>query len=488
VKGNDALTKGGKCFMFFDDLRDYIKALDKRGLLTKVEGADWNLEIGTITELVAEKEKSALLFDKVKGYPKGYRVFSDGLLTPEMQRLAFGDPEGLSDFEIVKLWKDRLAKYTPCPPVQVKSAPILENVLTGKDIDLFKFPTPKWHERDGGLYIGTADAIIIRDPDDGWVNAGTYRVMIHDKKTLSSYMAPPKHCNVMRQKHWAKGEDCPVVMSFGHEPLMFFAASSHLPFKLEELSLMGYIKGKPIEVVKGEFTGLPIPATAEIVIEGFLPPPSVESKSEGPFGEWTGYYASGVHTVPIVNVKAIYHRNNPIIFGQPPLKPPYCTNWPIPIHTAAPLWSNLEKAGMSGIKGVWVHGANRFPFPVISIKQEHHGHAHEVGHMAAALNYRTKFAIVVDDDIDPSNWEDVMWAVFSRCDPAVSIDLVTGLRGSPLDPWVPPKRRARGDFAANALVINACRPFYWKDEFPEVNRAGDELRKKVMKKWSHIID
>ena len=141
----------------FDDLRGFIQALDERGLIKKVEGVDWDLEMGVITEIMAERQKLALLFDKIKGYPEGYRVANGMYLTTIAQKLAFGIPEELSDVEVVRWWKDKWNEFKPVPPVEVKSGPVSENILTGDEIDILKFPVPKWQELDGGRYIGTGD-------------------------------------------------------------------------------------------------------------------------------------------------------------------------------------------------------------------------------------------------------------------------------------------------------------------------------------------
>ena len=476
--------------MYFDDLRGFVQRLDEIGQLKKVEGADWDLEIGTLTELMAERLGPALLFDKVKGYPAGYRVVSNTVLTKVGQRVAFGHPEELSDVEIVKYWKDKWNKYKPVPPVEVKSGPVMENVITGDKINILKFPVPKWHERDGGRYVGTGVVTITRDAEEGWVNCGTYRVMVHDEKTLSYYSSPGKHANIMRQKDWNKGEDSPVVMCFGEEPFFCGVATMPLPWGMGEFEFTGYMMGKPVEVIKGPITGLPIPATAEIVIEGFSPPPSVETRLEGPFGEWTGYYASGARNEPVVRIKAIYHRNNPILYGRPPLKAD-ATFYSIPIHSAPFLWSELEKLGMQGIKGVWVHGRGNRVISVVSIQQRYLGHAKQIGTLAASLlsggALAGKWAIVVDDDIDPSDWEDVIWALCTRCDPETSIDIVRGFLTSPLDPSLSPEKRARRDFTTSKVIINTCKPYHWIKDFAPVNIASPERRKQVMDKWRHLF-
>src|SRR3990170_268899 len=170
------------------------------------------------------------------------------------------------------------------------------------DVDMHEFPAPKWHELDGGNYLGTAGLVITRDPDEGWVNLGTYRVQVHDRDTVGFYISPGKHGRIMREKYWAKGEPCPVAMCFGMDPLLLHVASTGLPWGASEYDYAGGIKGQPIEVIKGPVTGLPIPAAAEIVIEGLSYPGDMQM--EGPFGEFAGYYASGERKEPIVKVKS----------------------------------------------------------------------------------------------------------------------------------------------------------------------------------------
>lgn len=477
-----------------NDLRDILKRLDERGQLKKVDGADANLEIGTITELVCEREGPALLFDHIKGYPAGYRVATNVVQANIIgQRIAFGIPEELSKVEAVKWWKDKLAKYQPIPPIKVKTGTVMENVLKGKDIDIRKFPAPFWHELDGGRYIGTGDIVITKDPEEGWINFGTYRVMIQedDGTIVSFYISPGKQGDVMRRKYWAKGESCPVVMCFGEDPLLFGLASTTFPWGMPEFDLAGYLKGKPIEVIEGPVTGLPIPAAAEIAIEGFGIPPSVRVKPEGPFGEWTGYYASGRRdNEPILEIKAIYYRNDPIITGQPPLKPPVSTWHPIATHSASAIWARLEAAGMLGIKGVYGHGPGERAIIVVSIKQGYIGHPKEVLCLTAVAlsgSMAGKYIIVVDDDIDPANLGEVLWAVSSRCVPEDQIEIVRGHKTSRTDPSLPPEKIDRGDISMGRLLIDACRPYHRFSKFAPVNRASNELRSKIEKKWAALF-
>jgi UbiD family decarboxylase len=192
----------------------------------------------------------------------------------------------------------------------------------------------------------------------------------------------------------------------------------------------------------------------------------------------------------VVYVKALYHRNDPILYGRPPLKADD-TFYSIPIHSVPFLWNQLEKVGIPGIKGVWVHGRGARVISVVSIKQMYLGHARQVNAMAAALlsggALAGKWSIVVDDDIDPSDWEDVLWALCTRCDPETSIEIVRGFLTSPLDPTTPPEKREKRDFTTAKVLINACRPYHWMKDFAVVNLASPELREKVFDKWSQLF-
>ena len=162
-------------------VREFIEKCEELGDLKRIDGADWNLEIGALTDLY--RRRKVVLFDNIDGYPEGYRVLSNIYATDRQQKLALNAPMELSTLELVKFVRNKFGHVQRIPPRIVKNGPIMENVLTGSDVNLLRFPIPKWHELDGGRYIGTAHLVITRDPDEGWVNVGTYRVMVHDKTT-----------------------------------------------------------------------------------------------------------------------------------------------------------------------------------------------------------------------------------------------------------------------------------------------------------------
>lgn len=475
--------------MSYKSVREFLEAAKKAGDLKVVEGADWNVELGAIIELMAEKEGPALLFDSIKDYRPGLRVGANLYQTFKRFCIALGVPEDTSKLDLLRIFRGMdLSKLIK--PAEVKTGPVMTNVRAGKDVNLAElFPIPKYHEKDGGRYMGTGHIVVTRDPDSGWVNAGVQRCMLQDENTLSIYFAPGKHGRIIRDKYFAMGKRCPVVLAFSPEPLLYMSAVLSVPHEVSEFDYAGMLKREPVEVIKGELTGLPYPAHDEIVIEGEMIPADEDKRLEGPFGEWTGYYGGGKGYEVTIKVKALYYRDDPILVASPPLKPSLWkfAGFPVPITCAPAAWDALEAAGVVGVKGVWYleGGGERF-IPVVSIKQDHPGHAKQAATILAGCHgssYLSRVIIVVDDDIDPTNTDDVLWAVASRCDPATSVDVIRETWSGRLDPILSPESKAAGDLTTSKLLINACRPFHWKDKFPPVNEIAPELRKKTLEKW-----
>ena len=475
----------------YEGIRGFIERAEALGELQVVEGADWNLEIGTITELNAKKKQgAALLFDRIKDYPPGYRILTNSMTCASRLALVLGLPTNLTDNGLVEAlrgkprqWEQQALEF---PPEEVGSAPFMENVRRGDDINMFTFPTPLWHELDVGRYIGTGCNVITRDPDTGQINAGTYRIQIQDDKTVSLMISPGKHGRLQMENWHAKGQACPVALSFGHDPLLFCLGAIEIPLATPEYYVAGAIRGEPLPVVKGPVTGLPIPADAEIVIEGFVPPDEV--REEGPFGEWTGYYARGERAQPIVKIEAVYYRNNPIILGSPPGRPPYDFSYFRTVVRSSLLKEALERAGVPDVRGVWapMSGGSRLLI-VVAIKQRYAGHARQAGFVASQCRegaYAGRYVIVVDEDIDPTNTEDVLWAMCTRSDPVNDIDFIRRAYSTALDPLV---RKGHPSFNSRA-IIDACRPWEWMSEFPAVSESSPELVAKVREKWKDVLD
>ena len=470
------------------DLRTFIDEVRAAGELKEIPGAHWNLEIGALTEIFAEQTPTpALLFDAIPDYPKGRRVLSNLLYSPLRQALALAMAPELRGIPLVQAVKARLAELKPLPPVEVAGAPVMQNIIAGDRVDVLKFPAPHWHEKDGGRYIGTFDAVISRDPDSGYVNVGTYRVQAHDDKTVGLWIIPGKHGNLIGQKYWSKGQHCPFLIACGVAPSMLLASAVGIPWGVSEYDFLGGLLGAPVPIAIGKQTGLPMPANAELVLEGFAPPPEQVSRPEGPFGEWPGYYASGAVDRPVVQVSTVYHRDDPIITGDPPFKTYLNTDIYMYIRSAN-IWSAMERGGIPDIRGVWFPRQGRFVVAV-AIKQRYPGHARQAAHGVLATRdggRDTRMIIVVDDDIDITNLNEVLWAVASRWDPKRQSEIVE-VPASDLNPTLTAQQRAAGEMVSSCQIIDACRPFARRDEFPQVSSASPEYKAKIMQQWAHLF-
>jgi UbiD family decarboxylase len=316
-----------------------------------------------------------------------------------------------------------------------------------------------------------------------------YRVMVQDKTSVGFYISPGKHGRIHLDKYRARKQTMPVAIVAGGDPMMYLMAGIEIPYGVCEYDVVGGIRGKPFELVKAPITGLPIPANAEIVIEGFVYPGAV--RQEGPFGEWTGYYSTQATDEPLLDIKAIYYRNNPILLGCPHQMPPDESMRYLSLVRSASLRAAIEKAGVPGVTGAWQHevGGGRF-LTAVSIKQRYGGHSMQAGHVTSQCHlgaYAGRYVIVVDDDIDVSNLNEVMWAVSTRSDPAKSIDIIHNAWSTPLDPRIEPERRAAGDFTNNRAIIDACRPWYWRDKFPKVITSSLEDRRLARKRFGYFL-
>jgi UbiD family decarboxylase len=474
------------------DLRAWLDTARQLGELQEVPGADAKLELGAISEMNVKVDGApALLFDDIPGYPKGFRVVTCTTASPARLSSLLRMPVERSHRGLVqalrgkpKGWQAEAPKYEP---VVAESGPLLENSQSGKDVDIGIFPSPLWHEKDGGPYIGTGCCVVTKDYDSDWVNVGTYRVMVHDKNHVGLDMIPGKHGAIQYDKHMKAGKPFPVAIVIGCDPLGYLISGIEVPFGMCEYNYIGAILGEPVRVLHGELTGLPVPAAAEIVLEGHCYPGDV--KLEGPFGEFHGYYPGKEGMAPVMTVERVYYRNDPIIVGSPPAKPPNDYSYSKAVMRSALLFDALLAAGVPDVAAVWAHeiGGARM-FNVVAIRQRYAGHARQA---ALILNqcgvgaYMSRYTVVVDEDIDPSNLQEVMWAVATRSDPEVDIDIIRRGMGSKNDPMFVAYRSA-APYNSKA-IIDACRPYDHLHDFPAVAEASKELQEQVRAKWRHLL-
>src|SRR5256886_15824462 len=222
-------------------------------------------------------------------------------------------------------------------PVTVKGGPLLENVSSGNKVDIQKIPTPRWHEHDGGYYIGTGCMVIMRDPDTGWINYGAYRVQSHAPNVATVMCSKGKHGDLIKRRYHERGEPCPIAVVAGMHPALFMVGGLEIPYGKNEYDVAGGLIGEPVEVIDAPVTGLPIPAHAEIAFEGFIHPDDL--LEEGPLGEWTGYYAGGKKKEPAIRIATFMHRNDPILLGAVPAGPPRDESLHPRAHPPRPRWN-----------------------------------------------------------------------------------------------------------------------------------------------------
>jgi UbiD family decarboxylase len=476
----------------YDDLREWLSYAERLGEVRTVRGASWEEDIGLAAEAVLRAENGpCVMFEDIPGCPKGFRLLLN-MFAGTRRNMTLGFPDHLTKWELSDAYREAYLMNPKIVPHEiVDDGPVLENVLTGDDVDVTKFPAPIWHEKDGGRYIGTGTYSITRDPEENWLNAGAYRAQVHDKNSVGILMAAGHHAAIHSEKYFKRGEPMPVVMVVGGDPLAFFYGGIEVPYGTFEMDVVGGIRGRPVKMVRGGVTGLPFPAHAEIVLEGYVTPDRREM--EGPFGEWSGHYAGGRKPCTVLDIKAIYHRNDPILLGVPPMGagPDEMARYRAVMRSAT-IKQNMTNAGVPQVQQVWCHevGGARMLHGV-AITQRYPGHAVQAGQIAAqcgASAYASKYVVVVDDDVDVTNLEHLIWAMLTRSDPKESIQFIEGSWDSPADPRLSPERRAAGDMTHSVAIINACKPWHWRHQFPPSNAPSPEVARKAREKFGWLLD
>ena len=475
------------------DLREWITRVESMGELVRVkQPVDCNEEMSAIAYLVAKQSPSpAILFERTKSYetsPIGATLLWN-ILGPSLRRIALTleeSPDTLT-VELIRRVKEKLKQRKPPREVARNQAPFYENSRTGNEVDLLELPIPKHWPLAGGHYAGTADAVITRDPDSGYLNVGTYRMMLQGKNQVGLYLSPGKDARLHITRAWQKDQPIQVAAAWGIDPLFMVIGSQTFPKNVSEYEFAGGIKGRPIPVVRGMTTDLLLPASAEFVVEGVIRPNSV--KKEGPFGEFPGYYGRPEAGCPLVEVTAVHYRSSPILTNA--LMADYPSNEQsgfFSIIRSARIWDDLEKLGIPGIQGVYSHpaAAGGFGMTVLSLEQRYAGHAAQALALAAQVPggaYYTKWIIAVDEDVDPTDINQVIWAMSSRCNPVEDIDLLRNTWSTWLDPTQnPPEKRPYGSKA----LINACKEHRYLPVFSKRTTLRREIYDQVASRWREL--
>ena len=423
--------------MAFRDLHHYIEELEKRGELKRVKvEVDPELEITEIADRVVKKGGPALLFERVKGsnIPLVINLFG----TYERTCFALGaesfdeiaervkeliEPEVPTTFIQKLKMLPKLKKLADFFPKMVSKAKCKEIILKGDDVDLFKLPIMKCWPLDGGRFI-TLPLVFTKDPETGERNCGMYRMQVFDKRTTGMHW----HIHKDGARHFKKaeqmGKDLPVAVALGCDPAVIYSATAPLPPDIDEMLFAGFLRGKPVEMVKAETVDVEIPANAEIVLEGYVK--AGERRIEGPFGDHTGYY-SMEDLYPVFHVTCITMRKDAIypstIVGKPPMEDCYLGKATERIFLPLIKKTLPEIVDMNlPIEGVFHNVA------IISIKKQFPGHARKVINAVWGLGQMmfTKFVVVVDEWVNVHDLREVLWRIGNNVDPARDVVVQTG--------------------------------------------------------------
>jgi UbiD family decarboxylase len=475
----------------FGDLRGWIAALKAHDELHEIDAeVDWNIELGTIMRLAQGPGTGrALLFNNIKDYNKPNsrcrRVFGSALNNYRRIAIMLGLPADTHPRELVKISRNILEGSIA--PRIVKSGPVKENIVTGKDVDLYELPVPYWNRLDGGRYLITYAGVVTKDPATGVMNVGVYRGMLAARDKIPILMWRAQHIGHHVTSWLAAGKtEMPIAVAIGWEPSLGFCAGSPVPKGICEYDVMGALRGAPVELVKCETVDLFVPASAEIVIEGFLQLDPAKFRMEGPFAEFTGYLAGDKSPKPTIRVTAITHRNEPILRGTIEGSLPgsfsenaICSS----IMRAATAWTVLERAGVPGITDVWCPPVHAGINLLIAMKQSYRGQAKQAANAiwgSSAAHVRYKHITVVDDDIDIHDYAAVDWAIAYRVNAGEDdIVIMPSTFGAGLDPST--RRRDRnpalfGTGKWNRVLIDATMNL---DYDPDPDLAGARFPPKV---------
>ena len=424
--------------MPFNDLREFLSALEKAGELTRIAPeVDPILEIPEITARVSKARGPALLFENPKGsaVPVAINLFGserrmqmalgcdslDEVVDRVRELLSLSDkaPTGLIDkIKMLPRLKD-LASFFP---TTVKTGPCKE-VVKKKGFSLLDLPILQCWPPEGGRTI-TLPLVFPRNPERGVRNAGVYRMQVYDERTTGMHWQTHKHGAQHHRLREGKGERIEVACAIGPDPAACFAGIVPLPDDVDEMIFAGFLRSGPVKMVKCETVDLEVPAASEIVLEGYVEPG--ERRREGPFGDHTGFY-SLPEDYPVFHVTCMTHRKDPvyqtIIVGKPPMEDCYMG------QAVERIFLPLVQKQLPEVVDMHMPFEGIFHnLLIVSIRKRYPGHARKVMHAFWGLGQAmlSKCIVVVDDDTDVANAGEVVWKVLNHIDPERDIEFVHG--------------------------------------------------------------
>ncbi|MEC1420808.1 phenolic acid decarboxylase BsdC [Bacillus subtilis] len=441
--------------MAYQDFREFLAALEKEGqLLTVNEEVKPEPDLGAAARAASNlgDKSPALLFNNIYGYHNA-RIAMNVIGSWPNHAMMLGMPKDTPVKEQFFEFAKRYDQF-PMPVKREETAPFHENEIT-EDINLFDIlPLFRINQGDGGYYLDKACVISrdLEDPDNfGKQNVGIYRMQVKGKDRLGIQPVPQHDIAIHLRQAEERGINLPVTIALGCEPVITTAASTPLLYDQSEYEMAGAIQGEPYRIVKSKLSDLDVPWGAEVVLEGEII--AGEREFEGPFGEFTGHYSGG-RSMPIIKIKRVYHRNNPIFehlyLGMPWTECDYM----IGINTCVPLYQQLKEAypnEIVAVNAMYTHGL----IAIVSTKTRYGGFAKAVGMRALTtphgLGY-CKMVIVVDEDVDPFNLPQVMWALSTKMHPKHDAVILPDLSVLPLDPGSNPSG------ITHKMILDATTP------------------------------
>ncbi|MFQ5826563.1 MAG: UbiD family decarboxylase [Dehalococcoidia bacterium] len=471
--------------MIFDDIRGFIDALEGTGDVVRIKReVDWDLEAAAIGRRCYETQGPALLFERIKDYPQGFRIFNGSIGTYRRVAIALGLRPDAPLGEIHAVYEER--EQSPVKPVVVDRAPCKENIMRGDDVDLYKLPAPMIHEGDGGRYIGTWDIIVSQDPDTGWANWGMYRFMIHNQRTLVGFPAPFSHMAMMiTQKSVPRGEPLPMALVMGADPLCHMVATAGYPVGADEADFAGALRQKPVELVKCETSDLLVPAHCEIVIEGEIQPD--QTAPEAPFGEYPGYRTEGAKHGALCRVKAITYRSDPILTMISLGVPVDDSSVAAALTAAISIKRRLKRHGIP-VTDVYAPPEGVTHLVIVGVKKGGKDMVRQIGEIITARRAMVNKVLVVDEDIDVFNMGEVIHAFASKCHPGRGF-LIHNLEAGKANVLTPGyDREERRTMRGAAVFIDSTWPLEWPEVDIPIKSSfktiyPKELQEKVLRDW-----
>ena len=479
--------------MPYQDLREFLSFLESKGDLRRISApVSPELEMTEIAYRLMRADGPALLFENVIGHdmPVAMNLFcaerrmnwalevddADDLaarLESMIDMALGGPPQGLMN-KLRTL--GRLAHIGAYQPRTVRNAPCQEVILTGEDVDLHSLPIIKCWPEDAGPYI-TLPLVITKDPETGTQNYGIYRMQVFDSRTTGMHWQTHK---VGARHYRASSDKLEVAVALGGDPASIWTGSAPLPPDVDEMTLAGFIRDAGVDLTPAVSVDLMVPANAEIVLEGYVVPG--EERTEGPFGDHTGYY-SLAEPYPVFHVETITRRRNPIypttFVGRPPTEDYWMGK------VTERVFLPLIKLILPEVVDINMPAEGIFHnLVLVSMKKEYPGHARKVmyGLWGLGLLSLTKVIVVVDDFVDVQNPSEVAWRVANNINPSTDLVLVDG----PIDDLDVASPTPR---FGSKVGIDATRKGpqegYHREWPPDIEMSA-EVREQVSERWSEL--